>query len=61
MIFGAVNCAAHVEIVETENNGIRAHPLYIGAGVGDPVLQAAIEQIELRADIANELAGPPQS
>ena len=56
MIFGAVNCPAHVEIVETEYHRIGANALYVGARICNPVLQAAIEQVEISADIADKLA-----
>ena len=55
MIFGAVNCAAHVEIVEAKHNRIRANALYVGSRIGNPVLQPSIEQVEMRTDIAHKL------
>ena len=56
MIFCPVNRTAHVEIVETEHDWIGADALNVGSRIRDPVLQSPIEQVEIRADIADELA-----
>ena len=55
MIFEAVNRPFDIEIVERKHHRIAANTADVGAGVGHAVLEPAIRQIKLHADVADKL------